>query len=186
VLAAFVLVFMATTTATAFAEVDYGTPPDVMEEKKMILDAHRRYYAWQQAWDANFGVQVCPVDGEHQFINSWGARRSGGRRHRGTDLMAEYGVPLVALENGTVHLGENRLGGITINLDGVGGDRFYYAHMQEYAEDLRDGQRVIAGELLGFVGSSGNAQVSHLHFGQYKSGRAVNPYHSLTRLCSDV
>jgi len=130
---------------------------------------------------------ICPVDGMSRFINSWGFPRSGGRKHKGTDLMAPQGTNLVAVANGTVRFGFNSLGGNTawVNADyGVG---FFYAHLDAFAPGLRNGDRVTIGQVLGTVGDTGNAAPGayHLHFGVAVGGGGsnVNPYPSLRAVC---
>lgn len=130
---------------------------------------------------------VCPVDGAVAFTDTWGDPRSGGRTHKGVDMIAARGTPLVAIEAATVKRMRNGgLGGITVTLRGVGGDEFYYAHLDGWASGLSVGQSLTAGELLGYVGNTGNAQytVPHLHFEWAPGGgAAVNPYALVADLC---
>lgn len=133
------------------------------------------------------GSMVCPVDGAVSFVDSWGAPRSGGRSHKGVDMIAAKGTPLVAIESGTIRkMGNGGLGGITVYLTGNSGDVYYYAHLNAWADGLSVGQSVSVGELIGYVGNSGNAQytVSHLHF-EYKpsGGSSINPYPLVAGLC---
>ena len=86
------------------------------------------------------GGLVCPVQGPHHFRDSWGAPRSGGRTHKGVDMMADRGTPLVAIESGTVgRLRDGGLGGITVWLIGDSGTEYYYAHMNGWAPGLAPG-----------------------------------------------
>lgn len=130
---------------------------------------------------------VCPVDGAVAFTDTWGDPRSGGRTHKGVDMIAARGTPLVAIEAGTVKRMRNGgLGGITVTLRGVSGDEFYYAHLDGWASGLSVGQSLAVGELLGYVGNTGNAQytVPHLHFEWAPGGgAAVNPYPLVADLC---
>lgn len=133
------------------------------------------------------GSQTCPVAGFTTFSDTWGAPRSGGRTHKGVDMMAERWTPLVAIESGTIYqLKEGGLGGITIWLHSDSGDSYYYAHLQAWADGLYKGQRVTVGEVIGYVGSSGNAPdwLPHLHFEFHPDhGDAVNPYPLVKSLC---
>ncbi|MDO8848482.1 MAG: M23 family metallopeptidase [Coriobacteriia bacterium] len=118
-----------------------------------------------------------PVAGPNEYIDSWGFPRSGGRRHKGTDIMATAGTPLVAVKDGTVTSGGSSLGGITLWLETDDGTRYYYAHLQSI--EVGSG-RVVAGQVIGYVGSTGNASASapHLHFEIHRPS-AVNPYSEL-------
>ncbi len=130
---------------------------------------------------------VCPVDGAVSFVDSWGAPRSGGRTHQGVDMMADRGTPLVAIEAGRIsRTGNGGLGGITIWLAGSSGDYYYYAHLDALASGISGGDSVTVGELIGYVGSTGNAAYTlpHLHFELHPDGGgAVNPYPLVRDLC---
>lgn len=132
-------------------------------------------------------AQTCPVNGPHSFTDTWGAPRSGGRTHQGVDMLAARGTPLVAIEAGTItRLSNSRLGGITIWLQGAGGDSFYYAHLDAWAEGIYEGMPVSVGTLVGYVGTTGNApaHVPHLHFEFHPGGgAAINPTPLVTSLC---
>jgi len=130
---------------------------------------------------------ACPINGFTTFTDTWGAPRSGGRTHQGVDMLAARGTPTVAIETGTIRrLGSGGLGGITIWLTGQSGDEYYYAHLDDWAPGLSVGQAVGVGELIGFVGSTGNASYSvpHLHFELHPGGgSAINPYPMVKGLC---
>lgn len=121
-----------------------------------------------------------PVEGPNYYINSWGFPRSGGRSHRGTDIMGDRGTPIVAVKDGWVTPGYNRLGGHTVWLTADDGVRFYYAHMDSVA--VGEG-RVVAGQYLGTLGDSGNAKGTppHLHF-EIHAPNEINPYEHLLRM----
>jgi murein DD-endopeptidase MepM/ murein hydrolase activator NlpD len=119
---------------------------------------------------------VFPVQGPHAYSDTWGAARSGGRAHKGTDIMASRGTPCVSTCNGVVRVHDNGLGGKSITLTGDNGWQFYYAHLDQYK--VSDGARVKAGQLIGTVGNTGNAAggACHLHFQMGPHGNWVDPY----------
>jgi murein DD-endopeptidase MepM/ murein hydrolase activator NlpD len=124
---------------------------------------------------------VCPIAGPRSYADTWGAARSGGRRHEGTDIMSPSGTPLVAMEAGRVEYRSNRLGGRTLRLYGAGGTRYYYAHLSRYEGSNRS---VSAGDVVGYVGKTGNTSANHLHLQVHPGGgRAVNPYPYVRRAC---
>jgi murein DD-endopeptidase MepM/ murein hydrolase activator NlpD len=124
---------------------------------------------------------VCPVPGS-SFSNTWGASRSGGRSHKGVDMMAASGAPVYAPVGGTVSHKSNRLGGLSFHLNGDDGNYYYGTHLSAYGS----GGRVSAGTVVGYVGNSGNARytASHLHFEVHPNhGGAVNPYPYVRPVC---
>lgn len=101
-------------------------------------------------------------------------------------MMAARGTPVAAIFSGTVSsLADNSLGGKTIWLS-ANGDTFYYAHLDSHASGLSVGQSVSEGEIIGTVGSTGNASdlYPHLHFEYHPGGgAAVNPYPLVKGIC---
>lgn len=111
--------------------------------------------------------------------------RDSTRTHRAIDILAPTGTPVIAAVDGRIlRLHTSTLGGLTVYQMGpTNGWIYYYAHLDGYAEGLRAGQTVAAGDTLGYVGETGNAPIPHLHFavwkvrpGTQRGGRAVNPY----------
>lgn len=128
-------------------------------------------------------LEACPAPGT-SFVDSWGAPRSGGRRHEGVDMMAGYGTPVYAAQSGTVAHSTSGLGGLTAYVYGDSGDTTMYMHLQGFS-DVPAGTQVSAGTLIAFVGDSGNAAGSpHLHFEYHPGGgAAVNPYPYVLAVC---
>ncbi len=122
---------------------------------------------------------LIPVDGvlvDH-VTDTWGAPRSGGRKHEGQDIFAERGTPIRPVVAGYVTRVANRgLGGKQVYVTGAGGRQYYYAHLDDFA-DISYGDKVTTDTILGFVGNTGNAISTppHLHFGVYTSSGAINP-----------
>jgi len=131
------------------------------------------------------GSFVFPVDGPHSFADTFGAPRSGGRTHKGCDIMAPKGTPAVACVSGTIlrtNPTNSGLGGITVTLRGKNGNNYFYAHFDGIASGIRAGASVKAGQTLGWVGDTGDAAPGayHLHFEIRPGGGAsVNPYATL-------
>jgi murein DD-endopeptidase MepM/ murein hydrolase activator NlpD len=127
---------------------------------------------------------VCPIKGSNYFINTWGYPRSGGRSHKGTDMMAAYNTKLVAMNSGSVRVNSHSLGGRQVYVYGDDGITYYYAHLSKWASGLKTGQRVSKGQIIGYVGDSGNARgTPHLHLGMIAGGVYVNPYPTVRPVC---
>ena len=125
---------------------------------------------------------VFPVQGIHSYSDTWGAPRSGGRHHMGTDIMSPRGTPCVASVSGSVRPHWNNLGGNSITLTGNDGWTFYYAHLERYAVHV--GQSVKAGQVIGYVGNTGDAAggPTHLHLQMGPHGNWVDPYPYLRQM----
>jgi len=134
---------------------------------------------------------MVPVDGiaVDRLVDSYNAERdSGARRHFAIDISAQRGTPVLAADDGTIlRMGFNSLGGLIIyQLDPGRRFVYYYAHLDRYSSSLRDGSTVSRGEVIGYVGSTGNASPNapHLHFqvmlyrDRYWEGESVNPFGS--------
>jgi peptidoglycan LD-endopeptidase LytH len=123
------------------------------------------------------GGIVCPVQGAVRFTDSWGDSRSGGRAHKGVDMMAASGTPTVAPVSGRVEHRGSSLGGLSWYVYGDNGHTYYGTHLSGYAN--QGVGWVAAGTVIGYVGSSGNASAGspHLHFEFHPGGGSpVNPY----------
>jgi murein DD-endopeptidase MepM/ murein hydrolase activator NlpD len=121
-----------------------------------------------------------PVEGvsAERVTDTWHAPRSGGRKHEGQDIFAKRGTPVrPATEGYVVRVGENNLGGKVVFIVGAGGRTYYYAHFDSHAEGIEVGDYVTPRDVIGYVGTSGNAAGTppHLHFGVYAGGGAINP-----------
>jgi peptidoglycan LD-endopeptidase LytH len=131
-----------------------------------------------------------PVEGikPSQLRDTFADSRALGRPHEAIDIMAPKGTPVHAVEDGTIaKLFTSAAGGLTIyQFDPSGTFSYYYAHLDSYAAGLREGQQVRRDQVIGYVGSTGNASASapHLHFAIYRldadrrwwKGEAINPY----------
>ena len=129
---------------------------------------------------------VCPTGASAApFADTWGAPRSGGRRHQGVDMIGQRGIPVLAVVDGVAEPRTNALGGTTIWLTGVDGNGYYYAHLDGYKQL----GSVTAGTPIGVLGQSGNAQfsIAHLHFEIHPGeGPAVNPYPTVAAHCPSL
>ncbi len=115
------------------------------------------------------GGYVFPVYGTASFGDSFGAPRpdAPGGWHHGEDIFAPLGAPLLAVADGTLYsIGFNRIGGYRIWLRDRAGNQFYYAHLSAYSPLAIEGREVEAGDVIGFVGDTGDADggAPHLHF----------------------
>jgi murein DD-endopeptidase MepM/ murein hydrolase activator NlpD len=154
-----------------------GTTGDA--EAKAMLEDHRL---------------AVPVQGiERKALrDNYNESRSGGRTHEALDIMSPRGTPVIAADDGTIaKLFTSKAGGLTIyQFDPTNSFSYYYAHLDHYADGIAEGQQVKRGQLIGYVGSTGNAapDAPHLHFGIFKlgpehqwwKGEALNPYPILT------
>jgi murein DD-endopeptidase MepM/ murein hydrolase activator NlpD len=138
--------------------------------------------------DRNLRLPLEHVDVETMKGGFEQGRDRGQRPHEAVDLMAPRNTPIRAVEDGTIaKLFLSKAGGLTIyQYDPTQRFCYYYAHLEKYADGLQEGQAVHAGDLLGYVGSSGNASpdAPHLHFAIFKltddhhwwQGTALDPY----------
>jgi peptidoglycan LD-endopeptidase LytH len=156
------------------------TPPPPSPEP--VLEAP----AAAELEDRDLGI---PVEGirEDQLTRSFADAR-GGRVHEAIDILAPHHTPVKAVEGGTIaRLFFSKAGGITVyQFDPTERFCYYYAHLDRYADGLAEGQQVRKGQLLGYVGTSGNApkNTPHLHFAIFRlseakrwwEGTPIDPY----------
>jgi murein DD-endopeptidase MepM/ murein hydrolase activator NlpD len=157
-----------TATAGAATPTISAAPPEAL--------AHRKF--------------EMPVEGvkPEQLVRSFDERRSGSRSHEALDILAPRNTPVKAIEDGTVaRLFESKAGGTTIyQFDPTEQFCYYYAHLERYADGLHEGDKVQKGQVIGYVGTSGNApkNTPHLHFAVFKltaakhwwEGTPIDPY----------
>ena len=127
---------------------------------------------------------VCPIDRPRSFTDTWGAARSGGRQHRGTDILSPMGTPIRAITSGVWDIrSPGPSAGLWAILHGDNGNQYWYMHLQSHT--VADGARVSAGQQTGTNGDTGNARgTPHLHFELHPGGgAAVNPYSLLRQVC---
>lgn len=143
---------------------------------------------------AGGGSLLLPVQGiaPSQLQDTFTDARSEGRVHDAIDIMAAEGTPVLAVADGHVEkLFDSERGGLTVyQFDPDGVHCYYYAHLQRYAEGLAEKKQIKRGEIIGYVGSTGNADPAapHLHFEvhvlepekQWWKGKSINPYPLLT------
>jgi murein DD-endopeptidase MepM/ murein hydrolase activator NlpD len=123
-------------------------------------------------------LQVFPMQGRCGFTDTWGQARSEGRSHEGTDVIGARGLALYATNDGVISRMSTggRLGGNAIYVKIPNGTYFYYAHLDSFAPGMAAGVPVKAGQIIGYVGSTGTT-TPHLHFEVHPfGGAAVNPY----------
>lgn len=165
------------------------------------------------AMAASFAMPAPPAQGRHSrpsfefrfpveadkasHFNDWGKERSGGRHHRGNDLMAPKMTEVYAFADGTIgQVGSSRRSGRYIRIDHDDDWRSYYIHLNNdsigtddgdadwsltVAPGIEEGAEVKAGQLIGWVGDSGNAEhsASHVHFELHRNDYPVNPFFTL-------
>ena len=175
--------FLIVIAPLAFAQTatcDYEEPePETPEtpEEAALRGRYREQLAAYQALlpSEPESALLMPVLGARvaQVADTWGAARDGGRSHEGQDIFAPRGTPVYAATPGYVYRVDTRdRGGRVVFVAGAGGRRYYYAHLEGWA-DIEEGTYVTTETVLGYVGNSGNAVTTppHLHFGIYSGSR---------------
>jgi peptidoglycan LD-endopeptidase LytH len=171
------------------AEVPTSTPPVVpaspSQQQPPVVPANPSLPATTAS-----GSLLLPVQGvtREQLQDTFTDARSQGRSHDAIDIMAPAGTPVLAVADGHVEkLFTSERGGLTIyQFEPSGRLAYYYAHLQAYADGIAQGQPVRRGQVIGYVGSTGNANPAapHLHFAIFMlgpernwwQGQAINPY----------
>ena len=160
----------------------YGVSTRSIVEANGLRSANRIRVGQRLTIPGSTGPSVqCPVPGA-SFFNDWGFPRSGGRAHAGNDLFAPRGTPVRAPVSGTVAIATGTIGGHQFRLTDRDGNLWFGSHMDRFGES----GSVSAGDIIGYVGDSGNARGGrpHLHFEIHPAGHgAVNPYPLIRELC---
>ena len=130
---------------------------------------------------ARFPGAVFPVRGPVDYTDTFGAYRADmkGHRHEGNDIFARMGTPIVAVLAGTIQYSTYGIGGNNAHLTDARGDYFYYAHMVRFAAGLKSGDHVARGQVIGYVGETGDAAGTspHCHFEIHPGGGpAIDPF----------
>lgn len=165
------------TTGETLGEIarNYGVTVDALTRANDIVNANRIHVG--QTLTIPGGGWVCPVSGA-SYVNDWGFPRAGERFHQGTDLFAPRGAEVVAPVAGQLKLITGEVGGLQFFLYGDDGVTYIGTHLDAFG---RSG-RVEAGQVIGYVGDTGNARggPTHLHFEMHPGdGDAINPYPTL-------
>ena len=133
------------------------------------------------------GLYACPMGVPYHFTDTWGAPRSGGRRHKGVDMFAPYGGDVYAITNGRIlRHSRSGLGGIGLYILGDDANVYYYAHLSAILPAYVPGRRVVAGELIARNGDTGNARggAPHVHMEVRPGGGPnVDPYPYAAAAC---
>ena len=167
-----------------------GTPsiPGAYSTDQLLtIAAHLRSLGWS-AEEVIAGVfPPFIIAGEATWIDTWGVPRYGPgpivRRHEGQDVFCDYGDPVLAPVDGRLSMSDGGLGGITSRVHLEDGSYWYLTHLSDWnVEEFSNGDFVEVGDVIGYCGNSGNAEVTppHVHFGWYQpNGRAKNPMRQL-------
>lgn len=154
--------------------------------RALVIAFPTREERWRAEASAGLAIPVAGVRVE-ELKDTWGEARSGGRVHRGIDIFAPRGTPVVAAAAGIVVQRDTAgAGGIAVHQRDLDGRTvYYYAHLDRHRPGLKEGDLVRQGDVIGYVGSTGNVSGSpHLHFAVFTvtnpnhlaRGRELNPY----------
>jgi murein DD-endopeptidase MepM/ murein hydrolase activator NlpD len=157
------------------------------QRSRILSEAHAPQFRYLSRLVGRLEIPVADVT-PSQLRQSYNQGRSGGRTHNAIDIHAPRGTPVLAVTEGRIlRLYQRGKGGNSIyHLDSDGRTRYYYAHLDRYASGLREGAFVRKGEVIGYVGDTGNAQPGdyHLHFSvavlrdlsRWWEGENMDPY----------
>jgi murein DD-endopeptidase MepM/ murein hydrolase activator NlpD len=149
------------------------------------LDRSYREYLLTLKYALATRPRTCPVEGPVRVTNSFGDPRDGGtRRHEGNDIFAARGTLNVAITSGVLTQSTSPKGGRGAWITAANGDTYYYAHFDAWVGAYP--RRVTTGDVIGYTGSTGNADggPTHTHFEYHpRGGPAVDPYPLLSSLC---
>jgi murein DD-endopeptidase MepM/ murein hydrolase activator NlpD len=187
-LAALALALLVPTRSTPTAQAAVAAPPAPIEVVTSPAAALRPAVRLGPTAPVNFPMAPLP---RCYILDNFGDPRSGGRSHQGSDMLASLGQPVYALAAGVltkqVKVSDAstgaRLSGNLWDLTRADGTRYVYGHLSAFAPGLSEGSTVTAGQVIGYVGDTGNAGPGnyHLHFEIHpKGGAAVNPLPLLT------
>lgn len=137
------------------------------------------------------GLGRFPIAGRANYVHDWLYPRFGPgfRFHQGTDVFADHGTPLQAPVDGVATSNNGGLGGLTVRITMPDGTYIYMAHLSGLAEGFQQGMQVSVGDVIGYVGDSGNARggAPHLHIGIYpRGGPAIDPKPLLDRWLAEA
>jgi len=182
-----------------------GEPSQTGEELSLLMSQLRHDLALVRSHDSETAAEIASIDTAGDDIvqhltqsrgivlpvvgvsfakmrDNFGDPRDGGRTHRGLDIFAPRGTPVVAAMDGQItYVGVQSRGGRCLWLTSGYGRSFYYAHLDRWAEGVREGVRVRRGTVLGYVGTTGNARGTrpHLHFQVREGADDVDPWEIL-------
>jgi murein DD-endopeptidase MepM/ murein hydrolase activator NlpD len=154
-----------TTTTTTNAEKPTETPTEDEDPSSSVPQV--REIPFNVFPKLTAGGYVFPVYGSASYTNTFGAPRANTGWHHGEDIFAPLGAPILAVANGIVYsVGWNDIGGLRLWLQDRAGNEFYYAHLSAFSPLAVNGAQVRAGDVLGFMGNTGDAEATpyHLHF----------------------
>jgi murein DD-endopeptidase MepM/ murein hydrolase activator NlpD len=167
-------------TKKAHAKKKKGYAETMEGQRQRLQDQlSQQEVAWQTALLQRPGYAF-PVAGAHNFTDTFGAARSDVPVHVGNDLFAAFGTPIVAVADGRLYrVGTLKISGNRLWLRDKKGYRYFYCHLSDFAAAAYNGADVHAGEVIGFVGNTGDAEPTppHLHFEVHMpDGAVVDPY----------